>query len=89
VGPVYAQEGKAIGRLIMHDREQEAYLWSLLGGTGLWPRWYLYAFATLYREENIREYNAQKAIKHSRRKRKKESRLKCEEKQQEAFEKAS
>jgi|14BtaG_2_1085337.scaffolds.fasta_scaffold00111_40 hypothetical protein len=65
----YEEGGRAIGRVIMHDRSREPYLWSLLSGTGMWQRWHLNAFATLYREENIREYNAQKAQKHRWRKR--------------------
>jgi hypothetical protein len=79
LAPIYAEEGRAIGRVIMHDRSQEAYLWSLLGGTGVWPRWYLYAFATLYREENTTEYNAQKSRKRRRRIKRDRMLTKCEE----------
>ncbi len=79
VTPVYLEEGRAVGRMIMHDRSQEEYLWSLLGGTGVWPRWYLEAFATLYREENMTEYNTQKSRKYKRRKKKERMLAQCEE----------
>jgi len=34
VTPIYLEGGQAIGRIIMHDRTQEPYIWSLVGGTG-------------------------------------------------------
>ena len=61
VTPVYLEEGQAIGRMIMHDRDKEPYFWQLIGGTGLWPRWYLMAFATLYRQSHMTEYNTLKS----------------------------
>jgi len=79
VTPVYLEEGRAIGRMIMYDRSKEEYLWSLLGGTGIWPRWYLKAFAILYREENLKEYNTQRCRKYGRRKRKERMLAKCQE----------
>ena len=56
VEPAYEEGGEAIGRAIMYDPESEAKMWHLLGGTGIWPRWYLKCFATLYRERNLKEY---------------------------------
>ena len=50
-----------MGRAIMHDNSKEPEFWEILGPLELWPRWYLFAFATLYREENIAEYNRAKA----------------------------
>ncbi|HAW75188.1 MAG TPA: hypothetical protein DCW74_05560 [Alteromonas australica] len=84
LAPIYQEEGRAIGRMIMHDRSQEEYLWSLLGGTGVWPRWYLYAFATLYREENMTEYNTQKSRKRRKRGKKERMLAQCEETMAEA-----
>lgn len=78
VTPIYLEEGEAIGRMIMHDRDQEEYLWSLLGGTGIWPRWYLFSFAQLYREAHILEYDAQKSRKYRSRKRKRDKKLELE-----------
>ena len=55
----------------MYDPESEAKMWHLLGGTGIWPRWYLKCFATLYRERNLKEYqNMRHAKWHARSKRK-------------------
>lgn len=48
----YEECGRSIGRAIAHDKTREAYFWSMLGGLKLWPRWYLLAFVTLWREEN-------------------------------------
>lgn len=55
-----------MGRAIMLDNSKEAELWEILGPLELWPRWYLFAFATLYREENIAEYNRVKANRWNR-----------------------
>ena len=55
-----------MGRAIMLDNSKEAEFWSILGPLELWPRWYLYAFATLYREANIAEYNREKANRWNR-----------------------
>ena len=60
VEPAYEEGGEAIGRAIMYDPESEAKMWHLLGGTGIWPRWYLKCFATLYRQAHPREYEALK-----------------------------
>ena len=68
VNETYLQEGQAIGRAIMYDNDREQEIWDLIGGLNLWPRWYLFAFATLYREANIPEYNRQKASRHYKKK---------------------
>jgi hypothetical protein len=57
----YYEEGQAMGRAIMYNRNREAELWEIVGPLELWPRWYLFAFATLYREDHIPEYNRQKS----------------------------
>lgn len=64
--PAYDEGGEAIGRAIMYDPGKEPYYWSLVGGTGIWPRWYLKCFATLYRERNRREYERWKKAKQHR-----------------------
>ena len=58
--PAYEEGGEAIGRAIMYDPGKEPYYWSLVGGTGIWPRWYLKCFATLYRQAHRREYEGWK-----------------------------
>ena len=55
-----------MGRAIMLDNSKEAEFWDILGPLELWPRWYLFAFATLYREDNIAEYNRAKANRWNR-----------------------
>lgn len=62
----YLEEGQAMGRAIMLDNSKEAEFWDILGPLELWPRWYLFAFATLYREDNIAEYNRAKANRWNR-----------------------
>jgi len=66
VQETYLEEGQAMGRAIMLDSSREPELWEILGPLELWPRWYLFAFATLYREENIAEYNRAKANRWNR-----------------------
>jgi hypothetical protein len=85
VTPIYLEEGQAIGRIIMHDRTQESYIWSLLGGTDVWPRWYLFAFATLYRESHATEYNTLKSQWRRGRKKKKARAEECEEARRKAL----
>jgi len=63
VRPAYEEGGVSIGRMIMYDRSKELEIWSLIGPADIWPRWYLYAFATLYREDNPKEYERQKRNK--------------------------
>lgn len=53
--PAYEEGGEAIGRALMYDNSKESYYWALVSGLGLWPRWYLSAFKTLYRERNKTE----------------------------------
>ena len=55
-----------MGRAIMLDNSKEPEFWDILGPLELWPRWYLFAFATLYREDNIAEYNREKANRWNR-----------------------
>ena len=66
IAETYEESGRAIGRTIMHDHSQEQKIWNLISGLDMWPRWYLFAFATLYREENPREYSRQKANRWNR-----------------------
>ncbi len=67
----YEEGGKAIGRLLTHDPTQEEYLWKLLGGVKLWPRWYLEGFRLLYRDEHPREHRnaVVRRYRHRRKKR--------------------
>ena len=67
--PIYEADGKAIGKMLMCNRPAEAELWSVLGPTGIWPRWYLYGFATLYKEDNPKEYERFKKNRQNARKR--------------------
>lgn len=67
--PIYESDGKSIGRMLMYDRSKEASLWEVLGPTKIWPRWYLYGFATLYKEDNPREYERFKKNRQNARKR--------------------
>lgn len=85
VTPIYLEEGEAIGRMIMHNRDQEPYLWSLVGGTGVWPRWYLFAFATLYRESHMTEYNSLKSRWRRGRQKKAKRLAECEESRRNAL----
>ena len=85
VTPIYLEGGQAIGRILMHDRTKEPYIWSLVGGTGLWPRWYLLAFATLYRESHMTEYNTLKSQWRRGRKKKKARTEECEEARRKAL----
>jgi hypothetical protein len=48
----YEEGGRAIGKMILHTPDREEYLWKLLKGVKLWPKWYLYGFRCLYRDEN-------------------------------------
>lgn len=68
--PAYEEGGKAMGRQIMYDPSAEARLWKMLGGLGLWPRWYLSAFRRLYEQENPQEYERVRKANYRKRKRK-------------------
>lgn len=63
----YEDYGHAVGRMLMWNHITEGELWALIGGTGVWPRWYLKAFVRLYRRENPREawsyYNKRRTAK--------------------------
>lgn len=52
----YEEGGRGVGRQLLHDKSMEPKLWALLSGTGVWPRWYLSAFRSLYIKENPKEY---------------------------------
>ena len=69
----YEDYGRAVGKMLMHGQSTEGELWALIGGTGVWPRWYLKAFKRLYSRENRREYwtvhNRKRAAKKTRAKR--------------------
>ena len=67
--PVYETDGKAIGRMIMRDRSKEPELWAMIGPTSLWPRRYLHAFATMYKQDNPKEYERWKKNRQNARKR--------------------
>lgn len=67
----YEEGGRAIGRMILHDPEQEEYLWGLFDGIKLWPKWYLYGFRCLYRDENPDEARRAIARRYRRKKSKK------------------
>jgi hypothetical protein len=77
VTPAYEEGGKAIGRAIMLDSSKEPYYWSLVKDLKIWPRWYLKAFATLYKQSHLDEYENLKSRKRWRRDkmRKQEERL--------------
>ena len=76
VVPAYEEGGRAIGRAIMYDPAAEDQIWGFIVGTSIWPKWYLKCFATLYREENVKEYGAmrkRKAYARDRMKRQREA----------------
>lgn len=68
----YEEGGQSIGRALMYNPEKEAYFWSLLGGIGLWPRWYLKGFKAMYRSLHPREANTLKVRNRRRNKRKRD-----------------
>ncbi len=76
VRDAYEEGGRGVGRQLLHDKSKEPQIWKLLGGTGVWPRWYLSAFRTMYIKENPREYRNWRARRERQReKRKKYTRL--------------
>lgn len=83
VVPVYESEGEAIGKALMVNRSLEPEIWAVVGGTGIWPRWYLHAFGTLYIERHPKEWrNLKSGRSHSRRRaREKADRMKRARKQ--------
>lgn len=66
--PVYEAEGEAIGKALMIDRSLEPEIWKVVGGTGIWPRWYIHAFGTLYIERHPKQWRNLKSNRsHARR----------------------
>ena len=74
----YAEAGESIGKALIHDPDKEPYFWSLLGGIGLWPRWYLKAFQAKYKQEHRSEYNVAKNMRYKRRKAKERRLVECD-----------
>lgn len=64
--PFYREGGEAIGELLCRNPEREPEIWLLVAGTGIWKRWYLWAFAAWWRIEHPREYSAIKSLRHWR-----------------------
>lgn len=56
----YEEAGRSIGRMLMHNPHKEQQVWDLIGGTKIWPRWYLSAFRSMYIAENPTEYQTWK-----------------------------
>lgn len=69
--PFYREGGEAIGRLLSYNPEKEPQVWALVAGTGIWKRWYLAAFKSIWRKEHPQEYNALKAARERRKRRNK------------------
>lgn len=64
--PFYDEGGEAIGRLLSYHPEEEPRIWVLVAGTGIWKRWYLRAFASIWRLENPAEYARLKVARYDR-----------------------
>ena len=75
----FEEGGRAIGRAIMWNPEQEDYFWKTLKGIGLWPRWYLTAFKNLYADENPRELRRSVKNRYRRKLAKRKARANLEE----------
>ena len=54
--PAYEEGGKSIGRMMLWHPEMEPKIWKWIGGTGIWPRWYLSAFRTHYIKDHQDDY---------------------------------
>ena len=67
----YDEGGRGIGKALMWDKSRESYFWSLIRGLGLWPRWYLLCFRTLYIRENPDDYLKYRIWKKNKQRRKK------------------
>lgn len=65
--PFYREGGEAIGKLLNYHPTEEPRIWALVAGTGIWKRWYLMAFKSIWRLENVREYNTLKSSREQRR----------------------
>jgi ornithine cyclodeaminase/alanine dehydrogenase-like protein (mu-crystallin family) len=61
---LYREGGEAVGRLLTYHPEDEPRIWLLVAGTGVWKRWHLRAFKSIWRLENPQEYQR---VKDSRR----------------------
>jgi hypothetical protein len=68
--PFYREGGEAIGRLLNYHPEEEPRVWLLVAGTGIWKRWYLQAFKSIWRLENPQEYSCIKSARNKRKQRK-------------------
>ena len=53
----YEEGGVAIGRMMVWQPERAEQIWKLVGGTGIWPKWYLEGFRYHWIKDNPREYN--------------------------------
>ena len=69
----YEEGGEKLGRILMRDRSKEEYFWRTLGSLGLYPRWYLMAFMTVYKERHPNEAKAVKMREYRARRRLRES----------------
>lgn len=63
----YDEGGRGIGRLLAYEPWREPEIWALVGGTGIWKRWYLKCFVSWWRFENPLEYNRAKQARYQRR----------------------
>ena len=84
VEPFYREGGEAIGRLLNYHPEEEPRIWALVAGTRIWKRWYLMAFKSFWRQENIQEYNRIKSAREKRKRRKRNQAAKLEATHREA-----
>ena len=61
--PLYREGGEAVGRLLSYHPDQEPRIWSLVAGAGIWKRWHLAAFKSIWRTENPVEYGNLKSAR--------------------------
>lgn len=66
--PFYREGGEAVGELLSAHPEREPEIWALVAGTGIWKRYYLVAFRSIWRRENPQAYTNMKAKRHRDRK---------------------
>lgn len=52
----YEEGGEAIGRLMVWQPKKAEHVWKLIGGMGLWPKWYLEGFRYHWIKDNPKEY---------------------------------
>jgi len=67
--PFYREGGEAVGMLLSYEPELEDRIWRLVSGLGLWKRWYLAAFKSIWQKENPRQYACFKSARYRRRRR--------------------